>query len=95
MNSACWSAGSGRACRLHRRSPLPGPRGRRASSPGRRAAVDRDAVQDVIFLSDARPIFIRLRLDAGGKAFRSAWLDAVKAIHAYLDREQRRHPDQG
>ncbi len=36
---------------------------------------------------DARPIFIRLRLDAGGKAFRAAWLDAVKAIHTYLDRD--------
>ena len=27
--------------------------------------LERDAVQDVIFLSDVRPIFIRLRLDAG------------------------------
>ncbi|MFI5456912.1 MAG: hypothetical protein ACHRXM_15815 [Isosphaerales bacterium] len=51
-----------------------------ASDPGQ------DSVQDVMFLSDARPIFIRLRLDAGGKAFRRAWLDSVKAIHAYLDR---------
>ena len=34
-----------------------------------------------------RPIFIRLRLDAGGKAFRTAWLDSVKAIHSYLDRD--------
>ena len=46
-----------------------------------------DAVQDVMFLGDTRPIFIRLRLDAGGKAFRTAWLDSVKAIHAYLDRD--------
>ena len=41
----------------------------------------------MIFLGDTRPIFIRLRLDAGGKAFRTAWLDAVKALHAYLDRD--------
>ncbi len=47
-----------------------------------------DAVQDVIFLTDERPIFIRLRLDAGGKSFRAAWLDSVKAIHAYLDRNK-------
>ena len=40
-----------------------------------------------MFLTDTRPIFIRLRLDAGGKSFRTAWLDAVKAIHAYLDRD--------
>jgi len=46
-----------------------------------------DNVQDVMFLGDTRPIFIRLRLDAGGKAFRRAWLDAVKAIHTYLDRD--------
>lgn len=50
-------------------------------------AVDRDSVQDVMFLSETRPIFIRLRLDAGGKAFRAAWLDAVRAIHNYLDRD--------
>ena len=50
------------------------------------AVADRDGVQDVMFLTDTRPIFIRLRLDAGGKAFRTSWLDAVKSIHAYLDR---------
>ena len=40
-----------------------------------------------MFLGETRPIFIRLRLDAGGKAFRTAWLDSVKAIHSYLDRD--------
>jgi Ca2+-binding EF-hand superfamily protein len=50
-------------------------------------ALDHKGVQDVMFLTDARPIFIRLRLDAGGKGFRAAWLDAVKAIHKYLDRD--------
>jgi Ca2+-binding EF-hand superfamily protein len=48
--------------------------------------ADRDAVQDIMFLTDTRPIFIRLRLDAGGKGFRTSWLDAVKSIYAYLDR---------
>jgi Ca2+-binding EF-hand superfamily protein len=51
------------------------------------AAAGREAVQDVAFLSDTRPIFIRLRLDAGGKAFRAAWLESVKEIHAYLDED--------
>jgi Ca2+-binding EF-hand superfamily protein len=55
---------------------------------GGAALVDGDSVQDVIFVSDVRPMFIRLRLDAGGKSFRSAWLDAVKGIHAYLDRNK-------
>jgi Ca2+-binding EF-hand superfamily protein len=39
-------------------------------------------------VTDVRPMFIRLRLDAGGKSFRWAWLDAVKGIHAYLDRNK-------
>jgi Ca2+-binding EF-hand superfamily protein len=51
------------------------------------STVDRDSVQDVMFLTETRPIFIRLRLDAGGKGFRAAWLESVKAIHAYLDRD--------
>src|SRR5262249_44173231 len=63
-----------------------------AGDDGRRSetgtsGTDREAIQDVMFLTDARPIFIRLRLDAGGKAFRMSWLDAVKAIHTYLDRD--------
>ncbi len=56
-------------------------------STPRASEADRDSVQDVMFLTDTRPIFIRLRLDAGGKAFRTAWLEAVKAIHTYLDRD--------
>ena len=40
-----------------------------------------------MFLADARPIIIRLRMGSGGKSFRAAWLDAVKGIHAYLDRD--------
>jgi EF hand len=55
-------------------------------SPGA-TDVGRDAIQDVMFLTETRPIFIRLRLDAGEKSFRTAWFDAVKAIHAYLDRD--------
>jgi len=50
------------------------------------SAADRDGVQDIMFLTETRPIFIRLRLDTGGKGFRTSWLDAVKSIHTYLDR---------
>lgn len=46
-----------------------------------------DSVQDVVFLNETRPIFFRMRIDTGGKSFRSAWLDAVKAIHGFLDRD--------
>jgi Ca2+-binding EF-hand superfamily protein len=60
-----------------------GPRSRAGAT-----VAERDAVQDVMFLSDTRPIFIRLRLDSGGKAFRTSWLDAVKSIHTYLDRNR-------
>ena len=56
-------------------------------APASATASDRDSVQDVIFLTDARPVFLRLKLDAGGKSFRSAWLDSVKSLHAYLDRD--------
>jgi Ca2+-binding EF-hand superfamily protein len=49
--------------------------------------ADVDAVQDVIFLSEARPIFIRLRMDENGKGFRSTWKDAVNSIHAFLDQD--------
>ncbi len=44
-----------------------------------------DSTQDVVFLGDSRPVFIRLRLDTGDKGFRSAWRESVKAIHADLD----------
>jgi Ca2+-binding EF-hand superfamily protein len=57
-------------------------------APSRTTAGGLDSVQDVMFLTDTRPIFIRLRLDAGEQSFRTAWLDAVKAIHAYLDRDK-------
>jgi Ca2+-binding EF-hand superfamily protein len=51
------------------------------------AAAVHDDVQDVVVLGDYRPIFIRLRMDAGGKAFRAAWHDAVEALYKYLDRD--------
>lgn len=59
-----------------------------APEPGGRPGGDRDGVQDVIFLGERRPVFIRLRLDTGGsQGFRASWLEAVKSLHAYLDRD--------
>jgi Ca2+-binding EF-hand superfamily protein len=45
-----------------------------------------ESVQDLIFLGDNRPIFIRLRMSLGPQPFRVAWMNSVKAMYAYLDR---------
>lgn len=49
-------------------------------------AAGPESVQDVIFLGDNRPIFLRLRISLGSRPFRSAWTDSVKALHKFLDR---------
>ena len=46
-----------------------------------------DAVQDLIFLGENRPIFLRLRLSLGPQPFRLAWLDSVSALYRFLDRD--------
>ena len=48
-------------------------------------APSKDATQDVVFLGEARPIFLRLAIGAGNKGFRASWIESVKSIHAYLD----------
>ncbi|MDR3621737.1 MAG: EF-hand domain-containing protein [Paludisphaera borealis] len=55
--------------------------------PDPTAASDREGPQDLVFLADGRPVFIRLKFDTGSRGFRSAWLDAVKELHGYLDRD--------
>jgi Ca2+-binding EF-hand superfamily protein len=57
------------------KAPSPAP----ASGP--------ETVQDVIFLGENRPIFLRLRMTLGDRPFRTAWMDSVKAMHAFLDRD--------
>ena len=57
-----------------------------AKPPPAAAVVDRDAVQDIIFLGEARPVFIRLHVMAGDKGFRAAWMESIRAIYASLDR---------
>jgi len=51
------------------------------------AGTDRDGTQDVVFLGDGRPVFIRLKLETGGNGFRAAWLDTVKSLYSWLDRD--------
>jgi Ca2+-binding EF-hand superfamily protein len=48
-------------------------------------APSKDATQDVVFLGEARPLFLRLTIGAGNKGFRASWIESVKSIHAYLD----------
>jgi len=50
------------------------------------AATGSDSVQDVVFLGEHRPIFLRLRMSLGPQPFRVAWLDSVRAMHKFLDR---------
>lgn len=58
-----------------------------APSPPPAATSRPEAVQDVVFLGDRRPIFVRLRIALGDRPFRAAWADSVAAMHAFLDRD--------
>jgi Ca2+-binding EF-hand superfamily protein len=49
------------------------------------AVVPGDDVQDVVFLADTRPLFLRLHIRVGGVGFRTAWLDFIGRLHRYLD----------
>ena len=44
-------------------------------------------VQDVIFLGDARPLFIRLHLTVNGKPLRQVWRDYLDRMFDELDRD--------
>ena len=58
-----------------------------ADTPPSPKAEGPDSVQDLVFLGDNRPIFLRLRVAVGPRPFRAAWMDSVKAMHAFLDRD--------
>ena len=55
-------------------------------APAASPAVGPESVQDLIFLGDNRPLFLRLRMTLGTQPFRLAWMNSVKAMHSYLDR---------
>ena len=46
-----------------------------------------ESIQDLIFLGDNRPIFLRLRMTLGTRPFRVAWMNSIKAMHSSLDRD--------
>ena len=64
----------------------PEPKGQ-AATPIPAPATGPESVQDLIFLGDNRPIFLRLRMTLGTRPFRVAWMDSVKAMHKFLDRD--------
>jgi Ca2+-binding EF-hand superfamily protein len=44
-------------------------------------------VQDLVFLSDARPILLRLHIYVDGRPFRDVWEDYIRLLFDYLDRD--------
>lgn len=50
-------------------------------------AAGEAAIQDLIILGENRPVWLRVRALIGDRAFRTTWLDAVRATHARLDHD--------
>jgi Ca2+-binding EF-hand superfamily protein len=44
-----------------------------------------DDLQDVLFLGDERPLFVRLHIKLGDKGFHTAWSDFIGRLHRFLD----------
>jgi Ca2+-binding EF-hand superfamily protein len=51
-----------------------------------RAAAEDDGARNLIFLAENKPIFLRLRVKSEGRPFEDSWIDAIRALHATLDR---------
>jgi Ca2+-binding EF-hand superfamily protein len=51
------------------------------------AAPASEPARDLAFLTEDRPVFLRLRVTTGGKPFEAAWPESVKTLHASLDRD--------
>jgi Ca2+-binding EF-hand superfamily protein len=45
-----------------------------------------DELQDLLLLSDARPVMIRVHLFVDGRGFRLPWGEFITRVHSYLDR---------
>jgi Ca2+-binding EF-hand superfamily protein len=50
------------------------------------AATEGDAARHLVFLAEQRPVFVRLRITSGDRPFEASWIDAIRALHASLDR---------
>jgi len=51
------------------------------------AGTDGEAVRDLVFLGEERPVFLRLRVTAGSRPFEADWPESVRTLHACLDRD--------
>ena len=49
------------------------------------AALPGDDIQDIVFLGDAHPLFVRLHIRVAGDGFRSVWAGFAGRLHRYLD----------
>ncbi len=58
-----------------------------APPPAAFASLRDDAVQDLVVLGETRPIILRVRVMIGDRAFRAAWAESVRTLHARLDRD--------
>jgi Ca2+-binding EF-hand superfamily protein len=52
--------------------------------PSQAAAAD---VQDVVFLGEDRPVFIRLHIQRDGQSFQAAWEAYIQELFKFLDRD--------
>ena len=44
-----------------------------------------DAIQDVLFLAETRPIFVRFHIHVGADGFRTVWTGFAGRLHRFLD----------
>src|SRR4051794_23956638 len=42
-------------------------------------------VQDLVFLTEKRPVFIRLHIQVDGKSYEAAWIAAMHRLHKFMD----------
>ncbi len=69
-------------------SSAPAPAGEPVAPPASTfAALGDEAVQDLVILGETRPILLRLRVMVGGRAFRPAWADSIRARFHQVDRD--------
>jgi Ca2+-binding EF-hand superfamily protein len=49
-------------------------------------ATEAVSARNLIFLAESRPVFVRLKVTAGGRPFEASWIDSIGAIYKTLDR---------
>ena len=62
--------------------------GVKAGEPGASATGARDQAFDVLYLSDARPVVLRLRITSDGQPLSAAWGQFADALFAVFDKDK-------